>query len=153
MNNFGEVGNILKTFLADEYYQLDLLILRIAPHSQQSTVKNLVGLGQVLRSCLASGWQSAKTPTFYLERALDQEPCGPDGGKKQHQAEALGHCANLFRDREAPQRATGSNKSMQSPVWMETSGNMLGPPLFHFITETSGFPCFQASNKVAGGNE
>lgn len=116
------------------------------PHSQQSTVKNSVDLGQVVRSCLASGWHSTKKPTLYLDRALTQKPCGPDGGKKQHQAEVLGHCANPFRARGTPQTATGSYKGMQSPVWMETSGNMLWCPLLHFIIETSGFPCFQASD-------
>lgn len=93
MNHSGEVNNMVKTFLAEQHYELDLWILRV-PYSQQSMVKNLVGLGQFARSCFASGWKSGKKPTFYTERAMDQELCGPDGGKKQHQAEALGHYAN-----------------------------------------------------------
>lgn len=42
-----------------------------------------------------------------MQRALDQEPRGPDGSEKQHQAEAPGHRAYPFRARETPQMATG----------------------------------------------
>ena len=117
-----------------------------APSHPRNSVKNLVVLGQFARSCLASGWQSGKKPTFCAERALDQEPCGPDGGKKQHQAEVLGHCVSPFRARGAPQMGTSSIRGRRSPVWMETSGSKWGPTRLHFITETSGFPCFQASD-------
>lgn len=117
-----------------------------APSHPRNSVKNLVVLGQFARSCLASGWQSGKKPTFCAERALDQEPCGPDGGKKHHQAEVLGHCASPFRARGAPQMGTSSIRGRRSPVWMETSGSKWGPTQLHFITETSGFPCFQASD-------
>ena len=82
------------------------------PHPRNS-IKNLVDLGQYAASCFASGWPSSKKPTFWAERALDQEPCGPDGGKKQPQAEELGHCASTFRAREAGQMSTGSIKGRQ----------------------------------------
>lgn len=98
---------------------------------------------------------SSKKPTFWAERALDQVPCGPDEGKKQPQTEELGHCASTFRAREAGQMSTGSIKGRQSSPVAGDFWKYVGPPLLCFITETSGFSCFQVSDlsRSLGGNE